>query len=58
LESRGLFGKSKRGFRAQPPMLSTDIAPVFYRSNRGSFPATRTMDIPERERSQGTNKQK
>jgi hypothetical protein len=35
------------------PMLSTDIALVFYRSDRGSVPATRTTDIPEREHSQG-----
>jgi hypothetical protein len=34
-------------------MLYTDIAPVSYRSNRGSFPAMRTTDIPEREQSQG-----
>lgn len=39
------------------PMLSTDIAPVFYRSNRGNFLATRTMDIPEREQALGTKKQ-
>jgi hypothetical protein len=38
-------------------MLSTDIAPVFYRSNRGNFLATRTMDIPEREQALGTKKQ-
>jgi hypothetical protein len=36
------------------PMLSTDIAPVFYRSSRGSLPATSTTDILGRERSQGT----
>jgi hypothetical protein len=39
------------------PMLSTDIAPVFYRSNRGNLLATRTMDIPEREQALGTKKQ-
>jgi hypothetical protein len=39
------------------PMLSTDIAPVFYRSNRGSPPATSTTGIPGRERSQGTKTQ-
>jgi|GraSoiStandDraft_54_1057290.scaffolds.fasta_scaffold249139_2 hypothetical protein len=38
-------------------MLSTDIAPVFYRSNRGNSLATRTMDIPERERALETKKQ-
>jgi hypothetical protein len=38
-------------------MLSTDIAPVFCRSNRGNFLATRTMDIPEREQALGTKKQ-
>jgi hypothetical protein len=38
-------------------MLSTDIAPVFYRSNRGNFLATRTKDIPEREQALGTKKQ-
>ena len=38
-------------------MLSTDVALVFYRSDRGSFPATRTTDIPEREHSRGTKKQ-
>src|SRR5229473_1545420 len=38
-------------------MLSTDTAPVSCRSNRDSFPATRTTDIPEREQSQGTKKQ-
>src|ERR1700680_4566403 len=39
-------------------MLSTDIAAVFHRSNRGSFPGTRTTDIPGREQSQRTTKQK
>ncbi len=39
-------------------MPSTDIAPEFYRSNRGSFPATRTTDIPGREQSRGTRKLK
>ena len=38
-------------------MLSTDIAPVFYRSNRGNFLATRTKGIPEREQALGTKKQ-
>jgi hypothetical protein len=37
-------------------MLSTEIAHVLYRRNRGSFPATRTTDIPEREQPQGTKK--
>jgi hypothetical protein len=39
------------------PMLSTHIAPVFYRSSRGSLPATSTTDIPGHERSQGTKTQ-
>src|SRR4030088_2063044 len=39
-------------------MLSTDIAAVFDRNNRGSFPATRTMDIPGREQSRRTAKRK
>ncbi len=39
-------------------MPSTDIAPEFYRSHRGSFPATRTTDIPGREQSRGTRKLK
>ena len=39
------------------PMLSTDIAPVYYRSSRGSLPATSTTDIPGREWSQGTKTQ-
>jgi DNA-binding GntR family transcriptional regulator len=40
---------------AVPQMSDRDIRRF---ENIGSFPATRTMDIPERERSQGTNKQK
>lgn len=39
-------------------MLSTDIAPVSYRSNKGSLPATRTTDIPGRERSRGIKTQR
>jgi len=43
-------GRSRQG-----PMLSTDIAPVFYRSIRGRFPATRTMDIAEQRQTSRNN---
>jgi hypothetical protein len=39
-------------------MLSADIVHVLYRRNRGSFPATRTTDIPECGQSQGAMKLK
>ena len=42
---------------AAAAMLSTDTALAFCKSNRGSLPATSTMDIPEHEQSQGANKQ-
>jgi hypothetical protein len=59
LESRGLFGKANANSKhsRRCPMLSTDIAPVLYRSNRGSSLETRIMDIPEREEALGTRKQ-
>jgi len=53
--SKIVTADSARSRRCQRP--STDIAPEFYRSNRGSFPATRTTDIPEREQSRETRKQ-